>query len=72
MNEDAPKLTAGQQALLTTSGFIARYFDLCSYMPPPEAYESAERQYSAITGRNRYSCYKSFKVAKNRTLKQKK
>ena len=57
-------------ALLSPSGFERRFHKHCKETKNYEqAYEKTEKEYEASFGKRRYSSYDSFRVTKNRKIR---
>ena len=66
------ELQPHQLELLTTQGFVRRYFRHYTSAPgltQREAYQLTEIEHHAITGRHRYASFESFKPTMYRHLK---
>ena len=56
--------------LSTPDGFTARYYSLLAHCDSnAAAYEAVENEHKWLFGRRRYSSFDSFRVVKNRKLK---
>lgn len=59
-----------KRRLIYTSEFVAAWFKfLPSSKTYEDAYEKVEDIYEDYFGKRRYSCYSSFRVVKNRIIK---
>lgn len=61
-----------KRRLIHTNDFVAAWFKfLPSAKTYEDAYEKVEEIYEDYFGKRRYSCYSSFRVVKNRLIKNK-
>lgn len=64
---------ADRDFLGSAEGFFSRYIHNLAYYPScADAYERTEAQYNALTGRNRYKSYDSFRSAYSQFCRQQK
>jgi len=66
MNKLEPHLAR----LMEPIGFIEKFWELCSeYRTQQAAYESTEQLYMSVFGQRKYKNYESFRVNRDRILK---
>lgn len=65
--EDSKPEAMPDVSILTHSGYFQKHFKLCQVNETQEdAFIALEKEYFRICQRNRYTSYKSFRVAKTR------
>jgi len=58
------------QKLLTTEGFIEKFYSMCpDYFTHEEAYEATERLYERVFGQRRYASFDSFRKIRDKLIK---
>ena len=63
--------TTRVKQLITFNGYLQVFYENCRITKTCfEAWEKTEQEYAQIFGQNRYSCYESFRVVRERKLKK--